>query len=171
MRGCVHASRTMKDLVADLRHITNICGIMYRVYAESCSFNIDYTIGLHPNFELGIILGFACDCELFSLNWQFWQKNMSFWQEDMRTGFILSIQNWRTHNAPWRTIQNSKFLIPNSDGVRRPLANIVQTVKNCYKIKIGFRDFASRFSAVLLRLWHPDLSIQPLLHSNSSPIR
>ena len=31
-------------------------------------------------------------------------------------------------------------------------ANIVQTVKNCYKIKIGFRDFASRFSAVLLRL-------------------
>ena len=39
---------------------------MYRVYAESCSFNIDYTIGLYPNFELGVILGYACDFELFS---------------------------------------------------------------------------------------------------------
>ena len=27
---------------------------MYRVYAGSCSFNKDYTNGLHPNFELGI---------------------------------------------------------------------------------------------------------------------
>ena len=30
--------------------------------------------------------------------------------------------------------------------------NIVYRVKTCYKIKIGFRDFASRFSGVLLRL-------------------
>ncbi len=47
-------------------------------------------------------------------------------------------------------IQNSKFLIRTASAVR--YANIVQTVKTCYKTKIGFRDFASRFSAVLLRL-------------------
>ena len=50
-------------------------------------------------------------------------------------------------------------------------ANIVQRVKSCYKIKIDFRDFASRFLCFLLHLWRPDLSIQPLLHSNSNAIR
>ena len=32
------------------------------------------------------------------------------------------------------------------------LANIVQRVKSCYKIKNDYRDFESRFSAVLLHL-------------------
>ena len=50
-------------------------------------------------------------------------------------------------------------------------ANIVQRVKSCYKIKIGFRDLSCCFCVVLLHLWHPDLSIQPLLHSNSNPIK
>ena len=49
--------------------------------------------------------------------------------------------------------------------------NIVYRVKTCYKIKIGFRDLSCCFCVVLLHLWHPDLSIQPLLHSNSNPIR
>ena len=153
---------------------------MYRVYAESCSFNIDYTIAVgsrQPNFELGFL-----NFDLFSaspaianysiiLNWQFWQKDMFFDKKTWRQVSSYQFKDWIIQNAPWRTIQNSKLLIPNSDSICRPLANIVQTVKTCYKIKIGFRDFASRFSAVLLRLWHPNLSIQPLLHSNSSPIR
>ena len=96
---------------------------------------------------------------------------------------VLSYQfkNWIIHNASWRTIpnsplgfaaclsKNSKFLIRTADAVRH--ANIVQMVKSCYKIKIDFRDFASRFLCFLLHLWRPDLSIQPLLHSNSNAIR
>ena len=49
-------------------------------------------------------------------------------------------------------LPKQEFKIPNSDGVRRPLCKYRTRVKTCYKIKIGFRDFASRFSAVLLRL-------------------
>ena len=44
-------------------------------------------------------------------------------------------------------------------------------VKTCYKIKIGFRDLFCCFCVVLQRLRHPDLSKQPLLHSNRATIR
>ena len=81
--------------------------IMHRVYAGSCSFNKDYTNGLHPN----------------------------------------------------------------SDGVRRPLANIVQRVKSCYKIKIDSRVPDCCFYGVLLCKQHPSLTIAPLLHYNSATIR
>ena len=65
--------------------------IMHRVYAGSCSFNKDYTNGLHPN----------------------------------------------------------------SDGVRRPLANIVQRVKSCYKIKFNSRESKSCFSGFFGHKSHP----------------
>ena len=39
----------------------------------------------------------------------------------MSLNVIPPIQNLIIHNAPWRTIPNSKFKTPNSDSVRRPL--------------------------------------------------
>ena len=39
----------------------------------------------------------------------------------MSLNVIPPIQNLIIHNAPWRTIPNSKFKTPNSDGVRRPI--------------------------------------------------
>ena len=50
-------------------------------------------------------------------------------------------------------------------------ANIVQMVKNCYKIKINSRDSKSRFYGVLLSKLHQCLTIVPLLQSNSGAIR
>ena len=50
-------------------------------------------------------------------------------------------------SAQFKT-QNSKFLTRTADAVR--YANIVQMVKTCYKIKIGFRDLLGRFCWV----WH-----------------
>jgi hypothetical protein len=94
---------------------------------------------VNPNFEF--------------LNWQFLTRR----HEDRFYPINSKLSNSQcalAHNSSLGSAaclsKNSKFLIPNSDGVR--YANIVQAVKTCYKIKIGFRDFASRFSAVLLRL-------------------
>ena len=50
-------------------------------------------------------------------------------------------------------------------------ANIVQTVKNCYKIKINYRESKSRFYSVLLCKQHQCLTIAPLLQYNSATIR
>ena len=50
-------------------------------------------------------------------------------------------------------------------------ANIVQMVKNCYKIKINSRESKSRFYGVLLSKQHQCLTIVPLLQSNSATIR
>ena len=50
-------------------------------------------------------------------------------------------------------------------------ANIVQTVKNCYKIKINSRESKSRFYGVLLSKQHQCLTIVPLLQYNSATIR
>ncbi len=46
-----------------------------------------------------------------------------------------------------------------------------KTVKNCYKIKINYRESKSRFYGVLLRKQHPRLTIKPLLRSDSATIR
>ena len=56
------------------------------------------------------------------------------------------------------------------DKTRLPVryANIVQTVKRCYKIKIDSGDLCYCFCGVLLRYWHLRLSIKPLLHAESS---
>ena len=50
-------------------------------------------------------------------------------------------------------------------------ANIVQTVKMCYKIKIDYRDLKSCFCGVLLRYLQLLLAIKPLLHADSSAFR
>ena len=50
-------------------------------------------------------------------------------------------------------------------------ANIVQRVKTCYKIKIGFRVLICCFGRVKLRKQHPCLTIAPLLSCNSATIR
>ena len=50
-------------------------------------------------------------------------------------------------------------------------ANIVQMVKNCYKIKINSRESKSRFYGVLLSKQHQCLTIVPLLQYNSATIR
>ena len=50
-------------------------------------------------------------------------------------------------------------------------ANIVQTVKMCYTIKIDSRSSKSCFYGVLLCKQHPSLTIAPLLQSNSATIR
>ena len=50
-------------------------------------------------------------------------------------------------------------------------ANIVQTVKSCYKIKIDSRDLDCCFYGVLLCKQHPCLTIAPLLSCNSATIR
>ena len=50
-------------------------------------------------------------------------------------------------------------------------ANIVQTVKSCYKIKINYRESKSCFYGVLLCKQHPRITIAPLLHYNSATIR
>ena len=50
-------------------------------------------------------------------------------------------------------------------------ANIVQVVKNCYKIKINSRESKSCFYGVLLCKQYPSLTIAPLLHYNSATIR
>ena len=50
-------------------------------------------------------------------------------------------------------------------------ANIVQAVKNCYKIKINFRESKRRFYGVLLSKQHQCLTIVPLLQYNSATIR
>ena len=50
-------------------------------------------------------------------------------------------------------------------------ANIVQRVKTCYKIKIDFRVPVCCFYGVLMSKLHPNLTIAPLLHSNSATIR
>ena len=52
-----------------------------------------------------------------------------------------------------------------------PHANIVQRVKRCYKIKIGFRVLICCFGRVKLRKLHPCLTIKPLLQSDSATIR
>ena len=48
-----------------------------------------------------------------------------------------------------RITPNSKLLIRTADAVRH--ANIVQRVKTCYKIKIDYRVFESRFLWFMLR--------------------
>ena len=50
-------------------------------------------------------------------------------------------------------------------------ANIVQVVKMCYKIKINYRESKSCFYGILLSKQHPNLTIVPLLQSNSATIR
>ena len=50
-------------------------------------------------------------------------------------------------------------------------ANIVYRVKTCYKIKIDFRVPVCCFYGVLMSKLHPNLTIAPLLHSNSATIR
>ena len=49
---------------------------------------------------------------LLGLHWQLvnlgsFDRKTCFWQEDMKTDFILSVQNWIIQNAPWRTIPRS----------------------------------------------------------------
>ncbi len=50
-------------------------------------------------------------------------------------------------------------------------ANIVQRVKSCYKIKIDYRVLVCCFYGVLLCKQHQQLTIKPLLHSDSATIR
>ena len=50
-------------------------------------------------------------------------------------------------------------------------ANIVQRVKIRYKIKIDFRVLVCCFYGVLLCKQHQQLTIKPLLHSDSATIR
>ena len=50
-------------------------------------------------------------------------------------------------------------------------ANIVQRVKTCYKIKIDYRVPVCCFCGVLLSKQHQQLTIEPLLHSDSATIR
>ena len=50
-------------------------------------------------------------------------------------------------------------------------ANIVQTVKSCYKIKINSRESKRRFYGVLLSKQHQCLTIVALLQYNSATIR
>ena len=50
-------------------------------------------------------------------------------------------------------------------------ANIVQRVKSCYKIKIDYRVPVCCFYGVLLSKQHQQLTIEPLLHSDSATIR
>ena len=50
-------------------------------------------------------------------------------------------------------------------------ANIVQRVKNCYKIKIDSGVPDCCFYGVLPYRQHPCLTIKPLLHSESATIR
>ena len=50
-------------------------------------------------------------------------------------------------------------------------ANIVQRVKICYKIKIDYRVQVCCFYGVLLCKQHQQLTIKPLLHSDSATIR
>ena len=50
-------------------------------------------------------------------------------------------------------------------------ANIVKTVKTCYKIKIDFRVPGCCFYGVLLCKQHPHITIKPLLQSDSATIR
>ena len=50
-------------------------------------------------------------------------------------------------------------------------ANIVQRVKNCYKIKIDSRVLICCFYGLLLHKQHPRLTIKPLLRSDSGTIR
>ena len=56
------------------------------------------------------------------------------------------------------------------DKTRLPVryANIVQTVKTCYKIKIDSGDLCCCFYGVLQRYWNLRLTIKPLLHAESS---
>ena len=50
-------------------------------------------------------------------------------------------------------------------------ANIVQRVKTCYKIKIDSGVLVCCFYGVLLCKQHQQLTIKPLLHSDSATIR
>ena len=50
-------------------------------------------------------------------------------------------------------------------------ANIVQTVKTCYKIKIDSRVLICCFYGVMLCKQRPSITIAPLLQSNSATIR
>ena len=50
-------------------------------------------------------------------------------------------------------------------------ANIVHTVKMCYKIKIDSGDFGCCFYGVLLRYLQLLFAIKPLLHADSSAFR
>ena len=50
-------------------------------------------------------------------------------------------------------------------------ANIVQTVKFCYKIKIDSRVQICRFYGVMMCKQHQCLTIVPLLSYNSATIR
>ena len=65
-------------------------------------------------------------------------------------------------------IQNSKFLIRTASAVR--YANIVQTVKTCYKIKIDYRVLVCCFYGILLSRQRLSLTIKPLLHSDSGTV-
>ena len=49
-------------------------------------------------------------------------------------------------------------------------ANIVQTVKIRYKIKIAFRDFWSGFYGVLQRCCPHNIQEKPLFHSNKATV-
>ena len=50
-------------------------------------------------------------------------------------------------------------------------ANIVKTVKSCYKIKINYRVLVCCFYGILLCKQRPRLTIKPLLQSDSATIR
>ena len=49
-------------------------------------------------------------------------------------------------------------------------ANIVQAVKRCYKIKIGFRDLDCCFCGFSLRCWPYNIQEKPLFHSNTATV-
>ena len=101
------------------------------------------------NFELGIILGFAYDFELFSCE-----------LEDVVLFLVFSVVGARPY------IIISEYLV-----IIIWDANIVQRVKTCYKIKIDYRDFQSCFSRILKRLTNQYILIEPLLQSDSAIIR
>ena len=49
-------------------------------------------------------------------------------------------------------------------------ANIVQRVKTCYKNKIDYRESSGGFCRIMQSWSHSEISIEPLLHSNTTII-
>ena len=69
------------------------------------------------NFEFWFILGFACVFELFNLELAVLTGIHIFLTRRHEHRFHPINSKWAIHNAPWRTIQNSKLKIPNSDAL------------------------------------------------------
>ena len=90
---------------------------------------------------------------------------VGFWWIRVPSGHGV-VQSYVLHGADWcsamggcgATARRHSLLSLSAYCLKNMLfmshANITQMVKTCYKIKIGFRDFACRFWAILLRYYH-----------------